>query len=185
VPTKPGNSDNGANAKKGDVVRIEYFYLDASVCERCKSTASVLDAALMDLKPVLEGMGKSVRLEKIHIRSEEDAKKYKFMSSPTVRINGQDAVEKVEENECGDCGCICDGKVHCRTWSWQNKTYEVPPKGLIIDAVLRAVYTKPAANSGQYALPENLKSFFAGVKSKTTEVCAVANINFPYRTPYL
>jgi hypothetical protein len=46
----------------------------------------------------------------------------------------------------------------------------VPPKAMIIEAILREIYGGKfgAPLSGEYVLPENLKKFFHSMKKKKT-----------------
>jgi hypothetical protein len=145
---------------------IEFMYLDLSTCTRCQGTEASLEAAVEQVSTLLKQTGSKVTLRKIHVQSEEQAHQLNFVSSPTIRVNGRDIQLEVVESGCDDCGELCGTAVNCRVWRYQGQTYEVPPAGLIIDAVLRAVYAEPvaAAQIGQPtdAVPANLKTFFAG-----------------------
>lgn len=147
------------------------MYLDLSQCTRCQDTEKVLEEAIAEVKRVLEATGAEVRVQKVHVESEQQAAELGFVSSPTIRINGNDIQMEVRENSCTSCGDICGEEVDCRVWVYQGKEYEAPPKGMIIDAILREVYggTKsstdyPAARAGN--VPENLKRFFAAKSKK-------------------
>lgn len=148
---------------------IEFLYLDLSICERCQGTDTVIDESVADLKNILNEVGYSVCLTKTHIRSEQSAKNHAFLSSPTIRINGKDIILKNKESGCSSCGDYCGAKVDCRDWEWNGKTYDSPPKGMIVDAILRAIYDKnfgQLPNFKNYEVPENIKKFFKARKNK-------------------
>ena len=149
-------------------VNIEFLYLDLSVCERCQVTESNLDGAIKDLSAVLQAAGYEVEVSKINITSPELAIKHEFLSSPTIRVNGKDIAMEFKETLCEDCGDLCGSDTECRAWIYEGEEYSEPPKAMIIEAVLKEVFgavEKPAAKK-TYILPENLASFFAGVKAK-------------------
>ncbi|MGB9792541.1 MAG: DUF2703 domain-containing protein, partial [Thermacetogeniaceae bacterium] len=152
-------------------------YLDLSVCERCQGTESSLEEALDEVKRVLELTGVEVIVNKIHIDSEEKAVRYRFRSSPTIRINGKDIQLETKESLCESCGDLCGDEVDCRVWVYNGKEYNVPPKGMIVDAILREVYgsgdDSPKSDERKdYELPENLKKFFTAMKKKGEGCCA-------------
>lgn len=151
-------------------INIEFMYLDLSVCTWCQSTEYNLEEAIGEVAQVLKATGVEVNVKKIHIQSEEQARELGFKSSPTIRINGDDIQLDVKEALCDSCGDLCGDSVDCRIWTYQGKDYTAPPKGMIIDAILREVYggtkkimeTLPTARE----VPENLKRFFAAKRSK-------------------
>ncbi len=148
---------------------IEFMYLDLSVCKWCQSTESNLDEAITEVAQVLKTTGVEVNVIKIHIQSEEQARNLGFVSSPTIRINGQDIQLEVKEALCDSCGDLCGDSVDCRIWTYQGKEYTAPPKGMIIDAILREVYGGTRGNADSEVrteVPENLQKFFAGKRRK-------------------
>lgn len=105
-------------------------------------------------------------VNKINVNTAELAQKYEFFSSPTIRINGQDIQLEVKESLCESCGDLCGDQVDCRVWVYQGREYNVPPKGMIIEAILKAVYggQPPAETSSvPYVMPDNLKNFYAAM----------------------
>ncbi|KUG03960.1 ferredoxin [hydrocarbon metagenome] len=148
---------------------IDFLFLDLSVCTRCQGTDTNLDEALVEVSKVLEATGTEVVLNKVNVISEELAAKYKFVSSPTIRVNGHDIQMEVKESLCESCGDLCGDEVDCRVWVYQGKEYTVPPKAMIIEAILKEVY---GGNRGdnvdeqEYVMPENLKHFYAVMESK-------------------
>ena len=165
--------NNAAEKKK---IIIDFMYLDLSICTRCQGTEDSLEEAIEDVAKVLELAGTEVVVNKIHIDSKEKAIQYRFESSPTIRINGKDIQLEMRESLCESCGDLCGDEVDCRVWVYKGKEYNVPPKAIIIDAILREVYSDKKAQLNDrvdreaYQLPENLRRFFESIeKNKKCE----------------
>lgn len=147
---------------------IEYLYLDIKTCERCVGTDNVLDEVMNILTPAFQLAGFDVKYNKTKIETEELARQYQFVSSPTIRVNGQDICQSVSENICGCCSDISGTNVECRVFDYNGDTYEIPPKEMLADSILKTAfngYDKACSGVG-YELPKNLKSFFNGKKNK-------------------
>ena len=152
---------------------IDFMYLDLSICTRCQGTEDSLEEAIEDVAKVLELAGAEVVVNKIHIDSKEKAIQYRFESSPTIRINGNDIQLEIKESLCESCGDLCGDEVDCRVWVYKGKEYNIPPKAMIIDAILREVYNNNELSGNgekskeqEYKIPENLKRFFDSMGQK-------------------
>lgn len=162
-------TDRENDAGEQRTINIDFLYLDREVCGRCARTDRVLDEAIAAVKHILEATDVRVVVNKIRVDSEELARAYRFVSSPTLRVNGRDIQMKVRETLCESCGDLCGDEVNCRVWVYRGKEYETPPKAMVIEAILRAVYGSEDAQvseSNEYVLPENLKRFYQGMKRK-------------------
>ncbi|HSR03592.1 MAG TPA: DUF2703 domain-containing protein [Proteiniclasticum sp.] len=150
---------------------IDLLYLDLSVCTRCQGTETTLDSALTDVSKVLEAAGAEVVVNKVHVLNEELAKKYQFVSSPTIRVNGRDIQMEIKESLCESCGDLCGDDVDCRLWVYNGQEYTVPPKAMITDAILKEVYgSKDEKKEKQnYILPDNLKHFYQTMEEKNSK----------------
>ncbi len=147
---------------------IEFMYIDLTVCDRCLGTDANLEEAIAEVANVLKATGYEVDIRKILVETEEQARELGFVSSPTIRINGQDIQLEVKESLCESCGDVCGEDVDCRVWTWQGREYSSPPKAMIVDAILRNVYGGASAGNAvrQTDVPENLKRFFATKKKR-------------------
>jgi len=146
---------------------IDYLFLDLSVCTRCQGTESALYEAISDVEAVLNAAGFEVLVNKIHVATKEMAIAYKFESSPTIRVNGKDIDSDVKESLCECCGDLCGENVDCRVWTYQGQEYTVPPKALIVNAILSEVYGGGApGREKEYALPKNLEAFYEAMDNK-------------------
>lgn len=150
-------------------ISVDFLYLDLSVCERCQGAKSNLDEAIDEVSGVLKAAGFEIVVNKVNIISKELAIKYQFPSSPTIRINGNDIALEVKESSCKECGDLCGDDVDCRVWVHEGIEYNEPPKAMIINALLKEVYSDRKINATKtenYVLPDNLKAFFDGLNNK-------------------
>ncbi len=134
---------------------------------------NALMEAVAGVAKVLELAGVEVVVNKIHIDSEERAVQHRFESSPTIRINGKDIQLETRESLCESCGELCGDEVDCRVWVYNGREYNVPPKAMIVEAMLKEIYGGGLEGAGkgekekEYRMPENLKKFFASARQKT------------------
>ncbi len=163
----PGCCDASKDTKaENKRIIIDFLYLDLSVCLRCQGTDTSLDEALSEVAKVLEATGVEVILNKINVVSEELAIQHRFISSPTIRVNGNDIQMDVKESLCESCGDLCGDEVDCRVWVYQGEEYTIPPKAMIIEAILKEVYGNDSTDQDEkeFILPENLKHFYESMK---------------------
>lgn len=143
-------------------INIDFLYLDTTVCGRCQDTEKALDEAVTSVAVVLSTAGYQVKVNKVNITTKELAIQYQFISSPTIRVNGNDIALEFRELLCEDCGTLCGENVDCRVWVYNGVEYTAPPKELIVDAILRELYGAKGSQQRRepYHLPENLESYF-------------------------
>jgi hypothetical protein len=171
----------GTSTSREQRIEIEFLYLDLDVCTRCKGTDANLEMALRTIQEILQTSGTDVSTRKVLVDSEETARKLKFLSSPTIRINGRDIALDLRETPCDSCAesCACGRDVDCRVWFYEDKEYTEAPVPLIVDAILSAIYDSRSvgrsASAGFFELPENLRHFFeAKAAKKAAESCCAA-----------
>ena len=171
--------DRVASPVSTEELVIDFLYLDLETCTRCRGTDANLEAALAQVGHVLDAAGMEVAVRKTLVASAEQARDLGFVSSPTIRVNGQDIALELRESSCAECGevCGCEGAIDCRVWVWQGQEYTQAPPAMIVDAILRAVYggAEQAPAPVQAAVPENLARFFAGkgqLVADTANCCA-------------
>lgn len=165
------NVDCCCGTEKRKRVLVEYLYLDLNTCDRCIGTVEVLDKVMEVLTPALEIAGYEVIYKKIHITSLQEAENRKFLSSPTICVNGQDIFSTIRENDCGCCSDISGIEVRCRVFEYGDKTYEVLSTEMAADAILKRIYLPAACSCCEYEVPENLKRFFAGKDNRSSCQC--------------
>ena len=69
---------------------VELLALDLDTCTRCVGTLANIEEAIGMVQRVLGVTGTQVRVRKTLIESEEQARRHRFETSPTVRLNGRD-----------------------------------------------------------------------------------------------
>jgi hypothetical protein len=146
------------------VVAIDFLFLDTSACGRCSKTGANIDLALAAVAQVLRATDARVELRRIHVQSAEHARELRFVSSPTIRVNGRDIALQPLESECGADECGCGPGASCRVWRYAGREYAEAPVGLIVDALLAELYAgtpRTHAPPAAYELPDNLRRVFA------------------------
>ena len=124
------------------------------------------DSTVADVAPVLGLTGRGIVVNHVKITSRALACEHRFVSSPTIRLNGNDVQRAGSESRCQACGSLCGDEVGCRTWEYRGQRYSTPPEVMLVEAILSAAYCPPPTaepERGDYLLPENLERFFAGV----------------------
>lgn len=166
--TDRGCSSNTEESSAQTTVVVDFLFLDLNQCEWCQGTEENLNAAVAMLTDVLHETGIALTLNKIHVVDEQQVEMLGFTTSPTIRINGNDIQLDYQEAQCTACSDLCGDDVQCRVWQYRGQEYTAPPKGMIIEAILREVYGKrvPDTTYSKCCTSHNLKKFFAGLKQK-------------------
>lgn len=155
----------------GKLILIDFLFLDLSQCTRCQGTDDTLENALKEVAGQLEHLGYKVLVNKVQINTKELAREYRFLTSPTIRVNGRDIQLDIVESNCESCGDLCGDSVDCRVWIYDGKEYEIPPIELIMDSILSVIeeekfISKTINIKENYVMPENLIKFFNGLSKK-------------------
>ena len=164
-------------AQAAEKLRIEFLFLDLTTCTRCLGADQSLESALEVVREALEAAGVEVEVDKILVESEEQARALRFVSSPTIRVDGRDVALELRESSCGSEACTdgCGDLIACRVWVYRGREYTQPPVAMIVETILRRVYGgKPlpdASEPARYELPENLARFFAGSTAAAESAC--------------
>jgi hypothetical protein len=144
---------------------IELLYLDLSTCDPCQGAEASLEEALAEVSQVLQATNIEVTTRKTHIESLKQVEALRFVSSPTIRIDGKDIQLTVQESRCDSCSALAGTDVDCRSWEYQGQTYSRPPKAMVMEAVLRAVYGEGSGKEEMpqkpYVVSDNIRRFFA------------------------
>lgn len=111
-------------------------------CPWCLKTKGLLKEAIKELKL-------KAKVKEILIDTKTKAKKYKFVGSPTIKIENKDIQEGIEKARCLPCEKLakltkkttsfvkeeCCG-LGCRVYTYKGKHYPYPPKKLIKEALI-------------------------------------------------
>jgi hypothetical protein len=169
-------------APAAGTIDVDLLALDLTTCTRCVGTLGNIEAAIDIVRGVLDATGTKVRLRKVVVASEDEARQHRLVSSPTIRIAGRDIVFETLESVCDSCSdlCGCSEGTSCRVWRYQGAEYTEAPVGLIVEALLREVVdsspSRAAGAEASYQVPANLRDFYAGKASRAaapaTECCS-------------
>jgi hypothetical protein len=159
---------------------IELLALDLQSCGRCVGTSEKLEAAVSSVRDVLRDAHVEVDVVRHVVTSADQARKLRFESSPTIRVDGRDVALEMRESPCADCGELagCGAGISCRIWPWRGREYEQPPKAMLVEAILRAYLQEepvPMSPSASFRLPENLERFFASASTSAKGCCDTAS----------
>ena len=118
------------------------LFLDLTTCTRCLGANRSLEAALGRVGDVLRAAGVEPEVNKVRVGSAEHARALRFVSSPTIRIDGEDVALELRESPCGSEACTdgCGADTACRVWVYRGVEYTEPPVEMVVDAILRRVY---------------------------------------------
>jgi hypothetical protein len=160
-------------------IEIEFLFLDLNTCTRCVGTDQNLEKALNAVEHFLASVGIEVHVEKSLIDSPAKAVAHRFVSSPTIRVNGRDIALETRESKCDSCTdlCGCADGTNCRVWVYRGEEYTEAPVAMIVEAILEQAFEseRPMAQaSSTYDVPENLKRFFAGAAQDASACCSPA-----------
>lgn len=145
-------------------IAIDFLYLDLNTCERCIATGGTLDEALTALAPAFQAMNYVVDVNKVNITTKELAERYRFISSPTIRVNGVDISTELKESDCKDCGELSGCNVDCRVFVYEGEDFEQPPVAMIIDGIMRVLHgAQVQVEQKPYTIPDNLTKYFEGL----------------------
>ncbi len=158
------------------MLHIQLLAIDLSTCSRCTGSLSNVEQAIATLQPVLASTGTVIQFQRILVESVAQAEQLRFVSSPTIRVNGHDIILETTESRCGDCSDISGSTegTACRTWSYQGETYTEAPVGMIVDAILREIYQGEDPVPGvshPMEVPQNLQQFFRDKGKKVGSCC--------------
>jgi hypothetical protein len=158
-------------------VTVDLLALDLNSCGRCVGSLNNIEEAVEIVRPALDASGIQLRLRKIIVNSESEARKHKFVSSPTIRINGQDLDFETFESHCESCTDLsgCDEGTDCRAWRYRGEEYTEAPVGLVVEAILGELFgSRDDSVSDEPAyggVPDNLRRFFDNKPAARTVCC--------------
>jgi len=162
-----------AYAGRMRTVVVDFLFIDLEVCDRCQGADERVFHAVERCRPILASCGYNLVLNQVLIEDEAAAERWRFYSSPTIRVNGIDICPSVEENDCGCCSDIADTDVKCRVFPLNGGSYEVPPTDMIVGAIMRTALREESADptAEPYECPANLRDFFEGKQKKQEGSC--------------
>jgi len=157
-------------------INIDYLFLNLTKCKRCIDTNSVLESSVSKVENLLGDERIKIKVNNIHINTEDKAREFGLEVSPTIRINGRDIQSDWTDNQCSECGdlCNCAQCITCRVWKWNGKEYLAAPENLIVNAILKNIYSEKSSTLDyKFKIKElnsNIKTFFSE-KNNNSDKC--------------
>ena len=171
---KYSSEDDPYNGHKKTVI-VDFLFLDLACCDRCQGTDERVARAVERCRPVLSACGYNLVLNQIYVETPQLAERYRFESSPTIRVDGVDICPSIEENDCDCCSDISDAAVKCRIFPFNGTYYEVPPTDMLVRGIMEVVLggKRAEASETEYVMPQNLIDFYEGKtrKQAATSCC--------------
>lgn len=91
--------------------------------------------ALGEIKEALEELGFSAEVEVILVDNPEKAQAYKFLGSPTIKINGLDLEAGRGDRPVAPTATENFSLSACRTYIYEGSLYHYPPKEMLLEVL--------------------------------------------------
>lgn len=153
-------------------IDIDFLYVDIESCSRCKGSDANLTTALQMAQSLLDAADAGVTVRRTLVDSEQSAIELGMVSSPTIRVNGQDVDVDLRESRCEDCTELrgCGEDIGCRVWRYKGQDYDVAPVPILLNAIMSAVYA-PSPAAPERLNPSNSLRKFLAAKRESPNVC--------------
>ena len=99
---------------------IDFLCLNLDASERCIAAEDALEIALEALGPVFNLLRIVPNVNRVNITTRELAEQYRLVSSPTIRVDGAEISTEFHEGH----------------------EHDQPPAGMIVDGILKVLYSK-------------------------------------------
>jgi hypothetical protein len=130
-------------------------------CGACDVVESRLNAALDIVRPLLAEADCEIRVNKIKVTTEEQARQLNFVGSPTIRVAGSEVAPRH----------VADGEA--RTWSWAGKEFPEPPMGLFLELIFRGARSQCSVTSPRLGeIPSYLKRYLQSSRPEAGPACS-------------
>jgi hypothetical protein len=149
------------------VMEVEMAVAGARGCNACDTTLSRVRAAADRLRPAFDALGVEIRIEKLMVVSEPQARVLGLRASPMVRIGAIDLVpDHRDRSPDGAQGAWIETD---RVWRWRGEEHDQPPVGMLVDAMMRGYAAAPI--EPDHPMPAYVRQFLAGSAAETVGRC--------------
>jgi len=118
---------------------IEFLFIDLIACKRTIETKKVLFKVVDKLKSELEPLGYTFKIEGYKMNTEQIKAEFEFKSSPTILVNYQDILGKIQESICTECSKTNDKETKCRSFEYKNIKYDIPPEQMVYEGIIKEI----------------------------------------------
>ena len=120
------------------VMEVDMSRAGEAGCQACDTTTARVKESVEQLRPVLDAVGVEVRVDKLRVSSDAEARALGLRASPMIRIGG---IELAPEHRDIPLNGSEEEFETMRLWHWQGQAYRDPPLAMLLDALLRAYAT--------------------------------------------
>jgi len=121
-------------------------------CSACDSARARLESAVEAVQPLLEEIGVAIKIRDLRVRTMAEAELLRLPASPTIRVG---SVEVAPEHRDGET----------RIWHWRGGEHALPPKGMLVEALLSAA-ARPGPPREHHRLSPYLNRFLVSGEPK-------------------
>jgi glutaredoxin len=93
-------------------------------CPHCEAATDLVEKTVRDLHLKAD-------IEAIQVKNESEARRYRFLGSPSIQVDGQD-IERDRRNDAASFAC--------RVYRTPSGITGVPPRELLLDAILESTH---------------------------------------------
>lgn len=135
--TDPTPATPTARTLSATVLEVDMSAAGESGCASCDTTMARVRQAAERVRPALEALGVELRVEKLLVRTEAQARALGLHASPMVRIGGVDLAPEHRRTAAGEAsGGPWSGTK--RVWRWRGAEHAQPPLSMLVETLLRA-----------------------------------------------
>lgn len=121
-------------------VKLNMVFDDGTDTGKREDMNQTILNALESMRTFLDDNRIRIQFNSVKLINEEQAKLLGFGTLPTILINGADIQPEYKENPC-----VCCAEKEITGWMYKGIEFEIPPKELVIDALIETIYGKPEA----------------------------------------
>jgi len=138
------------------VLEVDMSAAGKTGCSSCNATLGRVREAVDLIPPVFDSVGVELDIAELRVGDLTQARALGLRASPMVRIGGIDLYPEHQVRTPDSSGWLDTDRV----WRWNGRAFDQPPRGMLIDALLRA-YAQGAQTtpSGPAELVPYLRQF--------------------------
>ncbi|HKL11084.1 MAG TPA: DUF2703 domain-containing protein [Clostridia bacterium] len=120
------------------MLKLNMVFDDETDSEKCDAMDGAVNEALESMRDFLNENRIKIQYSSVKLINREQAELLGFENLPTILINGTDIQPGYKENTCK-----CHPDQVIKGWIYMGMEMDTPPKELITDALIEAIYGKP------------------------------------------
>lgn len=119
-------------------LKLNMVFDEGTDQEKCTALDGSILEALESMRSFFDENRIRIQYNSVKLINEEQADLLGFKDLPTILINGRDIQPDYKAT-----ACKCHGDEEIKGWIYKGMEHEIPPKELVVDALIEALYGKP------------------------------------------